>query len=470
RLIQRNLMQGEASALHLAEIFLSGLIRSEWVKSQEKTQLRYNFVSGVRPLLLKSVPISETEMVLEEVADEVLETLPEEVRNRISEDIERRLGKSWRSFEAFLLPNLPWEEYLEAEMLSFAQITSEALKTLGGEYAETAQRLERTAAVADSVSTPPISFPSLRDIEFETIFVDLEEIPLQSFNFKVATVEVRPAGRRKTPQVVIQKQQGQAWGYTEQLGETVVLEMVAIPEGTFVMGSPADEPERYGDEGPTHEVRVPAFFMGKYPVTQAQWKWVAALDQIERPLDPDPSQFKVDNHPVERVSWLDAQEFCARLAQHTGKDYRLPSEAEWEYACRAGTTSPFHFGETITPKLANYDWSRAYGVGSKQQSGSKGTTPVGSFEVANGFGLYDMHGNVWEWCEDDWHDSYENAPNDGSAWISESRTDKSLRVRRGGSWIDIPWYCRSAYRDLNVAGVRSSNYGFRVCCVAPRTL
>ncbi len=251
--------------------------------------------------------------------------------------------------------------------------------------------------------------------------------------------------------------------------------MVFIPGGTFLMGSPEDELEHSPSESPQHEVTVPTFFMGKYPVTQAQWQVVAGLPQVKQKLNPNPSHFSGENRPVEQVSWHDAVEFCHRLAQKTGRLYRLPTEAEWEYACRAGTTTPFHFGETITTDLANYRgtdddslrWSGSYGRGPKGIYREE-TTPVGSFP-ANAFGLYDMHGNVWEWCEDHWHDSYEGAPNDGSAWLDSEATEDAYRVLRGGSWFNNPWNCRSATRLYVNAGFRSYNGGFRVVCGMPRT-
>jgi formylglycine-generating enzyme required for sulfatase activity len=251
----------------------------------------------------------------------------------------------------------------------------------------------------------------------------------------------------------------------------VELEMVAIPEGQFQMGSPQNESEHYEDESPQHLVSVPAFFMGKYPVTQAQWQVVAGLPQVQRKLDPDPSQFKGENHPVENVSWRDATEFCDRLSALTGKSYSLPSEAQWEYAARAGTTTPFHFGELITPDLANYDWSSTYGsVKVTKKKDFQGTTPVGTFP-ANAFGLYDIHGNVWEWCADHWHSNYERAPNDGSAWIDAKAAEDENRVLRGGYWYNVPRFCRSASRGIEDdawSGIFS--YGFRVACGAPRTL
>ena len=267
--------------------------------------------------------------------------------------------------------------------------------------------------------------------------------------------------------------------FVERLSSAVTLEMLPIPGGSFVMGAPDDEPERYEDETPPHLVSVQPFLMGKYPVTQAQWSAVAALPQIDRELKSDPSYFKGDHRPVERVSWLDAMEWCDRLSRHTKQDYRLPTEAEWEYACRAGTTTPFHFGATITTNLANYrgtddkehKWSGSYGNGPKGDYRAE-TTPVGSFEVANAFGLYDMHGNVWEWCHDHWHENYAEAPADGSAWLDNDDTldEEANRLLRGGSWHYDPGYCRSACRNGIRADYQYFNISFRVVCGVSWTL
>jgi formylglycine-generating enzyme required for sulfatase activity len=275
---------------------------------------------------------------------------------------------------------------------------------------------------------------------------------------------------RRRPTINRHRQQAQC--FIEDLGNGVQLEMVAIPEGSFLMGSPKNELERSDWESPRHRVTIQSFFLGKYPVTQAQWQAVASFPKVNRELEPDPSSFKDDyegidrwQRPVEQVSWYDAVEFCDRLSQYTGRPYGLPSEAEWEYACRAGTDTPFHFGETISTELANYNGNYTYGEGVKGEYREQ-TTPVGYFKVANAFGLYDLHGNVWEWCEDDWHSNYEGAPTDGSAWLSESG---STKVIRGGSWAYYPNLCRSAYRYGLSREHRSSNIGFRVVCVAPRT-
>jgi formylglycine-generating enzyme required for sulfatase activity len=320
-------------------------------------------------------------------------------------------------------------------------------------------------------------FPLLQEFIFEVATITIElELETQPFEFEVATIELERKLinlGRKAP--VIKRSRRQAQYFIEDLRNGVQLEMVSIPEGSFMMGSLQDEPERLSSESPQHQVTVPAFFMGKFPVTQAQWQAVAALPQVNRELNPHPSGFKGANRPVEQVSWYDAVEFCSRLSQYTGRPYSLPSEAEWEYACRAGTTTPFHFGETITSKLANYNADYTYGTGVKGTY-RKETTPVGSFNAANAFGLYDMHGNVWEWCLDDWHDNYEGAPTDGSAWFYDNDNlsqKQGYAVLRGGSWINNPYICRSASRNNINRAERDGIYsyiGFRVVCAVGRIL
>ena len=257
--------------------------------------------------------------------------------------------------------------------------------------------------------------------------------------------------------------------YVEELGNGISMDMVLIPAGTFTMGSSDDELGRSDDgrEGPQHEVSVPRFFMGRYPVTQDQWQQVSAMEQIERSLTSNPSHFKGAKHPVENVSWDDAVEFCQRLAKYTNRSYRLPSEAEWEYACRAGTQTPFSCGETITTEIANYDGDDAYGEGPKGEYRST-TTPVDHFPYANAFGLSDMHGNVEEWCQDPWHENYEGAPLNGSA-RPEDPLHNNRRIIRGGSWYVDPRLCRSAFRFWLVSGLRNCHLGFRVVASAPRT-
>ena len=259
--------------------------------------------------------------------------------------------------------------------------------------------------------------------------------------------------------------------FSEDLGDGIFLDLVLIPPGQFLMGSPPDELERRDSEGPQHEVTIAKpFLMGQCPVTQAQWARVAKMKRIKRSIDPQPSRFEGDDRPVERVSWLDAEEFCLRLSVHTKRTYRLPSQAEWEYACRAGTTTAFHFGETIDTELANYDGDRdSYGRGKKGKSRWE-TTPIKTFP-ANSFGLYDMHGNVWEWCLDTWYSNYEGTPIDGSARTDASNDFGSRwKIMRGGSWVFHPGGCRSAYRYRSTADSRCDDDGFRVVYSSARIL
>jgi len=277
--------------------------------------------------------------------------------------------------------------------------------------------------------------------------------------FPTSTCLLRQEGGRWS----MERRPLQVEGYREELGEGVEITMVKIPAGSFLMGSPTDEPERLEYEDPQHEVTLGSFFMAQTPITQAQWRAVAGWQKVERDLKPDPSQFNGANRPVEQVSWHEAMEFCRRLSQRTGQRYGLPSEAQWEYACRAGSTTPFHFGATLTPELANYDSNHVYGNGPKGTYREQ-TIDVASFP-ANGWGLHDMHGNVWEWCEDHWHDSYNFAPGDDQAWLIPAAADDEPRLLRGGSWYNNPGFCRSACRYVIHPGSRSYFIGFRVCCL-----
>ncbi|RUS99367.1 hypothetical protein DSM106972_078090 [Dulcicalothrix desertica PCC 7102] len=229
--------------------------------------------------------------------------------------------------------------------------------------------------------------------------------------------------------------------------------MVKIPGGVFMMGSPENEGEN--SERPQHQVTVPAFFMAKFPITQEQYQAV---------MGSNPSCFIGAKRPVESVIWNNAVNFCTKISRISGKSYRLPTEAEWEYACRAGTITPFNFGKTITTDLVNYDGNYVYASIFKGRYRQQ-TTDVGSFP-ANDFGLYDMHGNVWEWCQDKRHDNYDGVPTDGSAWLDSnaSYANEYSQILRGGSWNNNPGLCRSAYRNWNHPGNDLSTLGFRVVC------
>ncbi|NCQ86230.1 MAG: formylglycine-generating enzyme family protein [Microcystis aeruginosa W13-18] len=474
-LIRKTLLN-EVRPVHVAEFYMGGLLKP--IVENEEGQYRvYDFLPGVRQVLNDAIGRRQTIKVL----DAISQYIAGEIKSPI------------RSFAALLtlLPTYPPEQ--REKILPFAQVSIEVLGNLGGEYAEFAEK------IAVNISNPlPIPQPSEPPLKTRT------------FEFIVATIErqSRLWGLfPKREKWVIKKEKRQAKGIVQKLAEGVELELMEIPGGTFTMGTEDEEIERlvkkfrwdgFRRERPQHRVTVSSFYMGRYPITQAQWRAVASRTdlKVERNLNPDPASDSPPfegarggsptrwDRPVEKVNWYDAVEFCARLSKLTGKEYRLPSEAEWEYACRAGTTTPFHFGETITGELANYNARETYADEPKGEYRQQ-TTPVGQFPP-NAFGLYDMHGNVWEWCLDPWHDSYQGKTRtDSEVWDEEQSAEQYLldennviqllsnkkpRVLRGGSWYLNPRYCRSAYRNRNFPDLRDINtLGFRVVCRFPRT-
>jgi formylglycine-generating enzyme required for sulfatase activity len=514
RLIRDAMMSQEPSPLPIAEVFLGGLLKrlpgqdaaslQPDLESPEEAQVegaveaedsapdresdeepagydvvQYDFLPHVRDILLKKLPVVDTV----------------EVVNRVSAAVERRWNHfSDETFRTFLLnPQIQEPEELQG-MRSFASVTADILKPLGGQYAEFAEALRRGMMPPDDPlppNDPPTDWlPPLTEIEYDVAeyldFPPLESITVTAptiiaiqdrFEFTTATLERNPDPEAED-QWLIQQEAGVAWGYREPLSaneaepatEPPTLSMIAIDGGSFTMGADDAELDSSDSERPTHEVTLQPFHISQTPITQTQWRIVAGYDRINRDLDPDPSSFKGDNRPVEKVSWEDAQEFCQRLTAVTGKPYRLPTEAEWEYACRAGSTTPFSFGETITTDLANYrgtDWpevnaSGSYGDGPKGRYREE-TTKVGIFP-ANAWGLHDTHGNVLEWCEDDWHLNYEGVPIDGSARLDLDENRDKDKLLRGGSWDLVPVACRSAYRTSYPRELRFSYLGFRVCC------
>ena len=241
-------------------------------------------------------------------------------------------------------------------------------------------------------------------------------------------------------------------------------EMVVVPAGTFLMGAPESEARSFDDERPAHAVTVPSFAIGVYEVTFDEWDACVAAGGCGGYQPHDGlvgyEGWGRGRRPVINVDWDDTQRYVEWLSSRTGERYRLPSESEWEYAARAGTTTPFHTGETITSEQANYDWRHTYPSGDWDQFGHfpGQTVSVGSFG-ANAFGLHDVHGNVWEWVQDCWNDDYEGAPADGSAWLSDGCDE---RVFRGGSWNNDPGGLRAASRGRFPTGDRDYGVGFRV--------
>ena len=316
-------------------------------------------------------------------------------------------------------------------------------------------RLQPTAKVSVPVQTVPSSDGENQDSGQRSL--SLSGLPLQRITLDKEAVDVDDWGTIvKTYPVTVDT-------FVEDLGNGVTFTMVQIPTGTFMMGQTDAEKEElirqagdnyqywYEDELPRHQVTISSFFMGMVTVTQALYEAV---------MQENPSYFEGSDRPVDRVSWHDAIAFCQKLSERTGKDYRLPSEAEWEYACRAGTITPFHFGATLTTQIANYRGDSTYGNGPKGEWRQQ-TTPVESFPP-NAFGLQDMHGNVWEWCNDYWHNHYNGAPSDGSTWVGGG--EGNFRLMRGGSWFLGSVSCRSASRLRSKTDHRSHYFSFRLAC------
>ena len=289
-------------------------------------------------------------------------------------------------------------------------------------------------------------------------------VEFNPYNLKLEAIETVTVNRCGE---IIQRQQHLARYFVENFVDGINLEMAYIPGGTFIMGAPEPEKEHYCNNTweptqPQHQVTLQPFYMGKFTVTQAQWETVANLPGIEENLKKiDRFHFKEGNYPVDRIFSSNAVDFCEILSRITGRKYRLPSEAEWEYACRAGTTTPFHYGETITTELANYN-------GNTYASEPRGEQrheiiPVGQFPP-NAFGLYDMHGNLREWCQDSWHENYIGAPTDGNAWIDNKNKKYYYKAFRGGTWCDNPECCSSAFRSRET-GLRHYTFmGLRLAC------
>ena len=509
-LIRQTLLP-EAEPVHVAEVYMGGLMEAQGEGG-------YDFIPEVRELLSDAISITDTEQVLDQVSRYISERIGVSTRSfeaLLAMDLSDRT-----SAQAEVLPFAQVAARVLRRMggdyAAIADSIAAPTPQTGGSEAYPLQTY--TFRQATVVFAPRQQAPPLTAFEFETATVTPAAFDADAFKFNQACtflsdllrqrrspkqlgssewqilraawyglryaqlshgsrkhehdlrseayqlwkflsdfleVGVTKASFRRVitqqyqraaqPAFQVVRQRRQAQQQIETLTPQVELAMVYVPGGEFSMGSTAG----YAAERPQHRVQVAAFLMGKYPVTQAQWRAVAALPEISRRLEPSTSHFSGPQRPVETVTWFDAVEFCDRLSRLTGRIYRLPTEAEWEYACRSGTKTPFHFGETIVPELANYDQPEAQ------------TSNVGSFP-ANGFGLYDMHGNVCEWCLDEWHRSYDRAPTDGSAWTAPASSSNRNRVLRGGSWYYAQSYCRSAFRSGNPQDYRLYNVGFRV--------
>jgi formylglycine-generating enzyme required for sulfatase activity len=501
RLIQAALLETTAPVA-MAEVLLSGLLHPiDREAAIDPETLQLTFAPPIRAALLKQQSPRRTLDVIEAVTDFIAAHWSQH---------------GWGSFRAFLTDPAVAAPVWQADTSHFATLAADIIAQLGGAYTTFAERLRVAQRKepwprnlfrfqeVEAESAVMIRSPVLEPMAFSTVNREREKAEI--FSFETAGLD----GKK------LIKKAGHCRGYREPLGRVSgeglglnvsslkvdyqsFLTMLHIPSGSFLMGSSADDSGGYADERPQHTVHLKEFFLSRTPVTQAQWRAVAAWQPSEEEdpwlleLDSDPvaqlnnpDRFHGDDRPVVNVSWHDAMEFCRRLRVRTGKSYGLPSEAQWEYACRAGTITPFHFGATLTTELANYDGNYVYGKGLKGVY-RKQTTDVETFP-ANAWGLYDLHGNVWEWCADDWHESYEGAPEDGRAWLEYSGKNNAPALKssimnqvsrlglkglpterskllRGGSWDHSPWLCRSAFR-LHYSPVNRFDFvGFRVCCL-----
>ncbi len=459
------------------------------------------------------------------------------VFDRVQEFVARSLNLGIDAFQA-LLREPDGNDQADPELLrAFATVAPSCLRGLGGHYEALAEQLEQRwrrrsqamppawleglereelpFATAQVLWVPPLERVTVTTAQWQEL--ELRQVAFQTLAPADLAAFLRQVQRQGGAAARAALPTATAWAFHEPLQrdglsfaataerpDPLTLTLVEIHGGSLLMGSPRAEHQRSSDEGPQRRVTLEAFFMAQMPITQAQWREVALWQERPgeswgRELKPDPSRFQIrdtdanpergllpgenstDDRPVETVSWLEAMEFCHRLSQRTGRTYTLPSEAQWEYACRAGTTTPFAFGETITPELANYNGKYSYANGSKGIYREQ-TTPVGMFP-ANAWGLQDMHGNVWEWCLDHWHRSYAGAPADGTAWVNggdqregsgrqadrqqaqAKSGDDARRLLRGGSWYFVPGACRSARRIRYRSVDANSFVGFRVVCL-----
>ena len=435
------ILEGKRKELNISPEEANAIKEEVLQPYREYERKRYEYEQALIEAVKKHYPFSET---LQGEIKEYQQYLG--LRDEDIAAIEQRV---------FAPKQTEYERQQEEERLKQEQERAEYQEQLRQQEEEAQQRLKYQTQQAELQRQREAKFPSIiqtQPFEFDTATLTIKTITEKRprlFGFLENTL--------RSTSCDINRSRGGAESFQEDLGNGVFLEMVKIPGGSFLMGSPESELERLKHESPQHKVNIQPFFMGKFLITQEQYQAI---------MGENPSKFKGKKKPVECVSWYNAVEFGDRISKMTGRTYRLPSEAEWEYACRAGTTTPFHFGDSITTELVNYDGNYTYGSTPKGEY-RKQTTDVGNFP-ANAFGLYDMHGNVWEWCQDSWHKNYQGAPNDGTAWVIDDN-EYNFRLLRGGSWDYNPSNCRCTSRLWFGRVFRSdSDVGFRVVFVSPR--
>ncbi|MDJ0844424.1 SUMF1/EgtB/PvdO family nonheme iron enzyme [Crocosphaera sp.] len=343
---------------------------------------------------------------------------------------------------------LPKSKVIAQALAQYLEVEQKTPSSLEERLLNVEKRLNHLESSSQTEETPSTTSPTEINPQPSPAW---ETPPLEAFSFERPIIDETGT--------ILERIQGESQSFKEELEGGTFLDMVYIPGGTFMMGSSPTEAGSQVCEQPQHSVTLEGFFLGKFPITQKQWEIVAQYPQVNRELAVDPSGFKGSDRPVESISWQDAVEFCDRLSQHSQRPYQLPSEAQWEYACRGGTTTAFYYGPTLTGDLANYMAKRLY-AGESSGIYRQETTSVTAF-YPNPFGLYDLHGNVWEWCADAWYSSYDNASASGKPRLSSQQ--ETRRVLRGGSWDEDAYHCRCASRyAYHPQGVGVSRIGFRL--------
>ncbi|MBM5817581.1 MAG: formylglycine-generating enzyme family protein [Cyanobacteria bacterium K_Offshore_surface_m2_239] len=491
----RQAMVPEGGPLAMAELLLSGLLKrldhndksssSRRQRQREENRIQFVLAPGVGPALRDTLTVPQTA----------------EVVQRVSRLIEHRWDQcpDLPPFQAFLLdPASVAKSTHQSSLAAFATVTAEIIERLPGlEYQRLAHRLRQGAA-----GKPPDPFPA-EAFDFEELVVPSAvllqlpgeqlddafdtalwvEQPLEWCSYPVARLEggrlVEPLPQSRNQYFLEPLWQPDPNESAEPpSSQAPPLTLLHIPAGRFQMGSPPKEEGRYDDEGPQHEVELLEFFLAQTPITQVQWRAVALWQRQEHEdaelwpetLDPDPVKkledgegFLGDQRPVVNVSWNDAMAFCQRLRLRTGKNYTLPSEAQWEYACRAGTTTPFNFGNESSVILASSVHEINADSSKEPLAHVLSTRDVACFP-ANAWGLHDMHDNIREWCLDHWQQRYANVPIDGSPYIDRTASKEKSRLLRGGSWSDPAIRWRSAFRDYDRPTIHNSMTGFRILC------
>ncbi len=420
----------------------------------------YQIIAGKRPFeatTLESL-IYQHANEMPKPLNEIMESVPELFSQVVAQAMAKDRNKRPTSCQEFIsklqraLEKQQLNQQVNKNLPLTLPITEEVIgKLYTNKISNTRETNNKTFVSIITISTIAIILITAGLFFVNTLIINKTKDILEPIAYKPLVPNTLLESKDKFTTAKVNKEGEIIETKTKEIGSFVIglgdkVTMLSIPAGEFSMGESVGY-ENYSEiTQPVHQVKIKAFFISKFEITQKQWQAVALLPKVNIELNPIPSEFEGENLPIENVSWQECQEFCARLSKKTGKNYRLPTEAEWEYAARAGTNEAFVFGEAMNLDFANYNGQQ--------------TTNVGNYKYANEFGLLDVHGNVWEWCQDSWHENYKDAPQNESVWqVSE---DDFLKVIRGGSWTTNNIDCRLASRSTRILDTRRNDLGFRL--------